>query len=555
MKKALRQLNKTAIIGIFVVLASSFVAISINMVIAATWQDPTAVAPNLGDLEPPINTSLSEQEKTGGLYVATQEGGLRVASGVAGGEKFYVLGSSYLSGDTGISADLNLSGSLYSNSAVAGSATAGTDLNIHNGLFRVDGANGRVLINSSVANGSVTVKTENEPGIDVENDSVALATIQGINGASGGTGIYGSGYRYGISAGSLTEYAVLADAKRDEWIGIEGGLYARGRNNAYGLVGRGLYGVTGFDNTEDLFDPHFDASGTTRAGLFEGSVDIIPSTGGNSDFVVDDSTLVVRSLTNKVGINTASPKTRLHVIGSDNTSSIYGLAGGNNSGVDYGTQTEAATAIYGESGTVTYSGAGTGWNFGVFGKAGDPGNGQSVGIMGVGNEIGGNTYAGWFDGFVQMNGGLSVTSKLKAYNTLTADSDINGFSNLNLAGTDSDINLTGTDGDIWLRDDISVGGGVEYIGKMYMDGGLPYLSTDSSGCNVAPTYYAEGTMFTCSWCASDTTRYTAIMVRMNYRWVNIGYDVTTVTCLEPPPPPTGGGHIWPSDPGEGEFIP
>jgi hypothetical protein len=175
--------------------------------------------------------------------------------------------------------------------------------------------------------------------------------------------------------------------------------------------------------------------------------------------------------------------------------------------------------------------------------------------MGVGNEIGGNTYAGWFDGFVQMNGDLSVTSKLKAYNTLTAESDINGFSNLNLAGTDSDINLTGTNSDIWLRDDISAGGGIEYIGKMYMDGGFPYLSTESSGCNVTPAVYAEGTMFTCSWCASDTQRYTAIMVRMNYRWVNIGYDLTTVTCLEPPLPPIGGGHIWPSDPGEGEFIP
>jgi hypothetical protein len=392
-------------------------------------------------------------------------------------------------------------------------------------LLVVDDATAKILINDAIPLGLITVRTEVQQALTVESDYSAGNTIYTVNqNLASGSGIYGSGREYGInSTTSATGITVIGDGT-----GLSGatggGLYAKGNNDTKGLVGRGLYGIVGLDNTEDINNPVFVGSGNSVAGLFEGSVDIIPSTGGNSDFIVDGNTLVVRALTNRVGIYTNNPAVRLHVMGENNISSISGIAGTNGTIAEYGSPTVTVAGVYGESGTVTYSGAGTGWNFGVYGKADNPGNSRSVGVMGV--EYGsGDTFAGWFDGEVEVDGKLSVTNKLRTYNAagiLTANSRITGSGDLNL--TNGDINLTGTDSGIFLTGNVNTEGDIEYTGKLNMYGGLPVYGTQASTCNVAPSEYHEGTMYTCNWCPTPTgQRYFAIMVRMNKSWVNIGY--------------------------------
>lgn len=523
MKKVLKQFNKTATTSVAIALVSLVIGISVNIVVAATWQDPAASPPNLGDLEPPLNSSMSGQEKTGGLYVATEGSNLRVGSDV-GGSTLVVVGNSSFVGNTAVDS-LSASANADVDFTNTGSATINNDLTVHNELLRIDDVSDHIFINSSTASGLVTVNAEDEPGIDIENDSLTGYAVWGINVGAGGTGIFGNGRDYGVSSNSTAGYSVLADASTS---GV-GGLYARAGDMRYGLVGRGLYGVVGLDNTEDINNPIFSGSAGTLAGLFEGSVDIVPSAGGNAGLAVDSDTFVINSLTNKVGVGTDNPSTRLHITGVDDLPAMYTLTGTNTVIDGYGDPTQTVTGVYGESGTVTYNGGNTGWNFGVFGQAGNPGVGRSVGVGGIGDSGGGlETFAGRFFGDTMMNGPVTV-GRIKSYlsgGILEVSDDIIGNNDLNIAGdTNNDINLTGTNNGINLTGNINGDGDITYMGKLNMTGGLPALhSSVYAACNVTPGNYAEGTMYVCVYCVHEYgQRYYIMMARMHREWVNIGY--------------------------------
>lgn len=541
MKNFIKKSNRIVIVNLIVVF---FILVGfVGFVHAVTWQDPTSVAPNLGSLSPTLNTTLLDQEKTGGFYVGTIDGSLRVGSGVAGSEKMYVLGNSYFVGDNILIGNADISADANTASVYAGGLIA-DNLSVKEELLLVDDVTNKIVVNSAESLGLLTVKSDSNPAITAVSNFSAGNTIYIVNqNAVSGGGIFGSGKNYGIQAtvGSAG-IAVVGDAT-----GLSGatggGLYAKGGDNAYGLVGRGLYGIVGLDNTEDVNNPTFVGSGNSVAGLFEGSVDIIPSAGGKSDFIVDGDTLAVRAQVNSVGIGMSNPAVRMHVVGENNLSSMVGVAGSNSTIAEYDDQTHTVSGIYGQSGTVSYSGVGTAWNFGVYGRANDPTNGRAVGIMGV--EYGsGDTFAGWFDGEMVVDGKLSVTDKLRTYNAagvLTANSRIVGNGDLNLAGTNSDISLTGTDSGIFLTGSVNTDGDVEYVGKLNMNGGLPVYGTEDTTCNVAPSVYNEGTMYTCNWCpVPGGQRYFAIMVRMNKTWVNIGYgkSLTPACTGEPYDPET-----------------
>jgi hypothetical protein len=80
------------------------------------------------------------------------------------------------------------------------------------------------------------------------------------------------------------------------------------------------------------------------------------------------------------------------------------------------------------------------------------------------------------------------------------------------------------------------------MGKLNMYGGLPVYGTNDTTCNVAPSEFNEGTIYTCNWCpVPGGQRYFAIMVRMNKSWVNIGYGKSAeFVCFGEPyiPEPT-----------------
>ena len=531
MNQVFSKFNRIAVITVSIAVISVVVGFGISITMAVTWQDPTAVPPNLGSLEPPLNNSIAAQEKTGGLNLATRfNTSLVVGDNVSSLVKFLVRGSSYFDGDTEMDS-LDVSGNTDINSIYTGQIILANDLNINNGFFKVDSVVNHVLVNTDFAHGLVTINAENEAGIDSESTS-SNPTVGAANTMLGGTAVYGYATTYGISSVSQAGYGVLADASA---ITSDGGLYARGRDGVSGIIGMGLYAVVGLDNTEDINDPVFNGSGTTLAGLFEGSVDVIPSTGGYSDLVVDTNTFVVRSLNNKVGIGTNNPVVKLHVIGESNLPTIHSITGTNISVGDddgHNDPTLAVSGVYGQGGTVTYSGAGTGWNFGVFGKAGNPGTGRSVGIMGIEGGVGGDTYAGWFEGDFMVNGLLDVAGRIKVESDLEMTGDMLGVGDLNLVGTNSDINLTGTASNIDLTGSVDGEGNITYIGKLIMDGGLPAMEGGTT-CNVAPGSYAEGTMYICNWCPTPTTaRRFVIRVRMGGIWKDIG-NTSGAPCGNP----------------------
>ncbi|MBU0613057.1 hypothetical protein KKB10_03485 [Patescibacteria group bacterium] len=503
MKEALKKFNKTATISVCIALLCLIAGFGVNIVIAATWQDPAVAPPHLGSLEPVLNTSLYAQEKIGGLNIATQDGSLGVGTTVVGTNKLYVGGTTFLEGNADINGDLSVSASTNVLDLLTDSATVANDLNVHGGLLNVDSATNSIFINSINNSGLLNVEAEDGSGIVAINNSNSNAAIQGVNDSVvGGTGIYGYGLEYGISSRSSTGYGILADAK-DTGIG---GVFARGRDTGYGLIARGSYGVVGFDNTENIDNPVFSGPGTTLAGLFEGSVDIIPSAGGNADLGVNANTLFVSSFTDKVGVGTGNPATKLHIWGASDLSATYAKAGVNTAVAEYDGPTATVAGIYGEGGTVTYSGSGTGWDFGVFGKAGNPGVGRSVGVMGV--EDGGGsdqTFAGWFDGDLIIGDSLE-TGEYTSAGELEIAGDMIGNGDLSLTG-----NIVG-------QEDIA------YFGKLKMTGGLPFIHGRLFTCDLAPTNYAEGTMYVCAWCPSlEASRFFALKVRMNRTWVTLGY--------------------------------
>jgi len=535
MKKVFKQFNKTAIISVCIAILSIVVGLGVNIALAAIWQDPTASPPNLGSLEPPLNISVSVQEKTGGLYIATDDG-YAIVGGVAGSTRLTVHGISQFNGSVAVD-NINVSGDTDIESINTVNATINNNLNVDDGLFKVDTVSGSVLIATPTNRGMLTVVAENEPGIDVENDSVVNYAIWGINTTPGGTGVFGNGRDFGVSAISISEYGVLADASSS---GV-GGLYARGGDRRYGVVGRGLYGIVGLDNTENETSPVFSGSGGTLAGLFEGSVDIIQSTGGDASLTVDNNTFVVNSSTDKIGIGTDNPATTLHIKGINDQVVIYAPTETNtmHSGiVNPNPSSKIVAGVYGEGGTITYSDGGEpdiGWSFGVFGEAGHPGTGRSVGIGGL-EDVSStpDTFAGRFYGDTMMNGPVTM-GRIKSYlsgGSLTVSDDITADIDLNLAGgTESDINLTGTASDINLSGNIDANGtgDIEYMGKLEMTGGLPVLQASTFSCNVEPANYAEGTMFECVFCVSEFgQRYFITYARMNREWVNIGYTKGTL---------------------------
>lgn len=501
-------------------------------VLAAVWQDPTETPPTLpSELEPPLNTSTSDQEKKGGLNVATQNGGLGVGTTSIGNNKLQVDGSTYLNGSVTVDGDLAVSATANITNLETNSATIVNDLNVHSGLFNVDAASDKIFINTVTDLGKLNVTAGDESGITSFNTSASYAAIQASNTAvAGGIGIYGVGSDYGVWGLSLTGYGVLADAGDAG----TGGLYARGSNTNYGAVGRGLYGVVGFDNTEDVNNPVFNGPAGTLAGLFEGSVEIAPSTGGNADLTVDTDTFVVNSSTNRVGIGTASPAYKLHAVGEDDQSLIYAKAGTNTMWPGFGgNPSETVAGVFGDGGTITYDEGELGWNFGVFGKAGDPGSGRSVGVMGVSFDGGGDTYAGWFEGYTKVEGQLSVIGPTTVEGPAEIAGDIIGYSDLNLVGDNASLNITGADGDINLTGNIDGDGNITYMGKLIMTGGLPALEGGTT-CDVEPSNYAEGTMFVCYYCPSPIAlREHRVMARMDNKWVSIG-STKGDSCAGPP---------------------
>lgn len=521
-KTATLKVSKVAVFCLFMGLIGLFTTFfAPKSAFSAVWQNPTVTPPGFpAELEPPINTSDSTQIKKGGLYVATQDGALVVGTTAdPGTNKLYVVGNMTMNGNTDMNGNLIVSGTAYASNLIAGDATITNDINIQSGLFRTVGD--QIFVNTSSGAGKLNITSSNQSAI-VAYGSHTDSIISAINsGNSGGGGISASGYSYGVSGVSTHGYGVLADAKS----GGIAGLYAKASNTAYGAVSRGFYGVVGFDNTENIDNPVFNGPAGTLAGLFEGSVEIVPSAGGNADFTVDTNTFVVNSSTNRVGVGTINPSVRLHTLGSDNQSAIYSQAGNNSTLMNYGGPTQTVAGVYGEGGTVSYNGGGTGWNFGVYGKAGNPGTGRTVGVMGVDYNGAVNSYAGWFDGEVKVDGQLSVLGPAEVDGTLEVGGNIVGYSDLNLIGTDSDINLTGTSSDITMTGSIDAGGDITHYGKLIMTGGLPALEGGlAADCNVEPDNYAEGTMFVCYWCSSLVTQRThAVMARMDGRWINIGY--------------------------------
>jgi len=533
LKTASLKVSKVAvfclIVGVFGIIGGIFT----NSVLAVIWMEPSTDPHDIpADLEPPINTSLTSQEKKGGLYIATQDGGLGIGTTVIGGNKLQVDGTTALNGIVSIQGDLTVSSTAVMTDLTAGDMTVVGDLTANGGMFNVDSDNDKISINTGSSLGKLNIATGDESGIVSLNTSSSYASIQGINNSlAGGTGIYGYGFEYGVWGYSSVGYGVLADA-RDSGIG---GLYARGSDTRYGAVGRGLYGVVGFDTSADVDSPVFNGPAGTLAGLFQGSVEIVPSYGGNGDLTVDTDTFVVNSSTNRVGIGVASPIVKLHTVGVDDQSVIYAQAGTNTMWDGYdGSPTAIVAGVYGEGGTITYPNGGDpdiGWNFGVFGKAGDPGTGRSVGVMGVGFEGGGDTYAGWFDGYTKVEGQLSIIGPTTIEGSAEISGDIIGYSDLNLTG---DINMDLTaDSDITLTGSIDAGGDITYMGKLIMTGGLPALEGGTS-CDVSPSNYAEGTMFVCYYCASPSADRThAVMVRMNGVWKSMG-SVKGDSCAGPP---------------------
>ncbi|MFA6391843.1 MAG: hypothetical protein WCW66_03785 [Patescibacteria group bacterium] len=522
LKTASLKVSKVAVFCLIIGVFAFFGGIMApKFVFSAVWQNPTVTPPNYpADLQPPLNTSPSTQEKKGGLYVATQDGALVIGTALdPGTNKLYVDGTTTLDGDVLMNSNLSVSNTANVSNLIAGDATISNSLNVNSGLLRT--VNDQIFINTASGPGKLNITSANQSAI-VAYGSTEGAIITATNvGASGGGGVDATGFDYGIAGSSTNGYGVLADAGS----GGIAGLYAKASNSAYGAVGRGLYGVVGFDNTENIDNPVFNGPAGTLAALFEGSVEIVPSAGGNADFTVDTSTFVVNSSTNRIGIGTISPSVRLHTLGVDNQSAIYAQAGTNTIWQNHGGPTETVSGVYGEGGTITYNGAGTGWNFGVFGKAGNPGTGRTVGIMGVDFTGAPNSYAGYFEGKVEVVGQMSVTGSADIGDTLTVTGDIVGYGDLNLIGTNSDINMTGTDSDITMTGGINAGGDITHYGKLIMTGGLPALAGGvATDCNVEPENYAEGTLFVCYWCPSLVTqRMHAVMARMDGKWINIGY--------------------------------
>jgi hypothetical protein len=277
----------------------------------------------------------------------------------------------YGTGDTGISGTGNTGvRGQGGNTGVYGSGTTGV---YGTGSTGVSGSGGT---NGVWANG-------NTYGVDASSPNIAL------HGYGGTTGVSGDGTQYGVSGSSS---------------GASGyGVYGTSTNST-GVYGNGNYGVQGWSTDNVGVFGH-----GANWGVFGGSATSIGVAGNGPTY----------------GVYGTSSSTGVYGTGSTGVSGAGGTTGvwanGSNYGVDAsssGTAVKGAGGSYGLYGTGNTGVYGSG-NIGVFG-AGIPGlQGQATSSGApaiVGNALGGpgSNYAGYFNGNIQVNGGIFVSGGPKA---------------------------------------------------------------------------------------------------------------------------------------------
>ncbi|PIY96802.1 MAG: hypothetical protein COY66_02630 [Candidatus Kerfeldbacteria bacterium CG_4_10_14_0_8_um_filter_42_10] len=508
------KLSKRAVFCLSLAILSIALSLIINQTFALQWQGPTANPPDSGTVQPPINTSSYNQEKSGGLIIAS---GADKKVGIGdfswgGTEPAYeldVIGDVHATGSGLFGGVMEAGATRLSELCIADEGTlcmSGNNILHATGALQLEGnatLNGNLVVDTDtfqVSSGLVYIKSVLDSGlmnigsvdildksaISAMNASDTLAAVYGTGTKTGvygnsnlGTGIYGSGgpNGYGVWGSSLA--------------GAKGGVVGEGSIVAPGVVGYGYTGIIAVDKNEVNI---FMSYASTLAGWFKGDVVIEESSGTSNsgdltltngdltvagDMNVDNSTLVVDSVNHRVGIGTVNPEVRLEVAAASNQAGIYassGTASGNPQ--QNGPETTIA-AIYAHGGNATDSAV----NFGVYGKAGtSSGASTTYGIYGYADDST-SSYAGYFKGPVKIDDNGGVPGTLNVKNTAT-------FSN-----------------------NVTVEGVTTLAGDLQNSGGLYVYDTSGRNC-VPPTSKDNGTLYVCKYCDAQI-EYTTLYVYLD----------------------------------------
>lgn len=551
-KPAFLMFNKGAVFCLSVAVLSIVVGLAISRVLAVTtWEGPTQDPPGMTNLQPPINTSVYNQQKEGGLIIASGTDKLVGIGDFEWGvtEPTYTLD---IDGDR-LDGDLHAVGAVKFDSGldVNGGARvkelcvadfgavciSGTNVLHATGNLFVGTDQLQVDVNTSLVNmssgssegvlnvGSSSINDKSAIYAVNADDDDDLAAIQGIGKK---WGVFGAGAEYGVygdgSGGGTGVYGVGDVAAYGVW-GSNGGVgmagvYGDGFSNAPGVAGKGYIGISGSDKDDS---PLLVYPTTTYAGWFKGDVMITDSSGdgagklileygdlnvqigdlsvdaGNLTVDASDDTLYVDSVGNRVGIGTDTLENniKLEVKGGTGGAGIYTYAG-DTTGTSYsnGPNTTVA-AIYAKAGQAR-NGA---MNFGVYAVGGNASG------TGTSNNYGVYAKAGASSGISFTYGIYGVTDD--------PDNSYAGY----FKGPVSITNNGSVPGTLTVKDtvtfqgDFTVAGVTTLAGDLQNSGGLYVYSTGNGTC-VPPTSKDNGTMYVCESCSAQT-EYTTLYVYLD----------------------------------------